>query len=207
MSIKSSAAVAVAALLLGFTSLLPAQSAPSAASDAASEAAKMVPATAVFISTIDSQKAKSGTQVKVQLKGKVRLGNGSELPSGTVLVGQVVDDATQPAKGKLALRFTEATLKNGQTVPVKVTIFTVRKETSETESAEANSIGDWDKKALGVDQSEVIPGIDLHSKIASPDSGVFVSTKNASVKFPQGSRIGLAIAPRSGAGEHSENGY
>jgi hypothetical protein len=212
MSIKTSAVLAVAALLLASPSLLPAQSAAATsgqnvpASDANAEAAKMVPARAVFISTLDSQKLKSGAQVKVQLKGKVHLGNGSELPSGTILVGQVVDDATQSGKAKLALRFTEATLKNGQSVPVKVTIFSIRKEPSETELAETANGGTWNKQALGVDQSEAIPGIDLHSKIASPDSGVFVSTKKDEVKFSQGIGLGLAIAPRSGSGQH-EYGY
>ena len=205
MSIKTPAMLAIAVLLLTSPCLLIAQSAAIAPSDASAEAVKMVPATAVFISTIDSQKVTPGTQVKVQLKGKVRLDNGPELPSGTVLVGQVVNDSTQSGKARLALRFTEANLKNGQTVPVKVTIFSIRKETSETESAEAG--GSWDKQALGVDQTEAIPGVDLHSKIASPDSGVFVSTKKDSVKFSQGVGIGLAIAPRSGSGQRSENGY
>jgi hypothetical protein len=217
MSIKTPAVLAIAALLLASPSLLPAQSAaaqpgqnaPSAseASDAIAEAAKMVPATAVFVSTVDSQKMTSGTQIKVQLKEKVRLGNGTELPAGTILVGQAVDDATQSGKAKLALRFTQANLKSGQIVSIKVTIFSIHKEAGETESAEASAGGSWDKQALGVNQADAIPSIDLHSKIASPDSGVFVSTKKDDVKLSQGFRIGLAIAPRSGSGQHSENGY
>ena len=69
-------------------------------------------------------------------------------------------------------------------MPVKVTIFSVRKEVSDTESTEASSTGSWDKQALGVDQADAIPGIRLNSRIASPVSGVFVSTKKDDVKFP-----------------------
>ena len=41
-------------------------------------------------------------------------------------------------------------------------------------------------------------GVDLHSKIADSNSGVFVSTKKDDVKLPRGYGIALAIAPRTG---------
>ena len=120
MSIKTPAVLAIAALLLASPSFIFAQS-------AAVQSGKAHPPhlrrptplpkrrrwypRPPFSSRPSISKATSGTQVKVQLKGKVRLGNGAELPSGTVLVGQVVDDTTHPGKARLALRFTEANLE------------------------------------------------------------------------------------------------
>jgi hypothetical protein len=206
MNIKTPAALAIAALLLTPSALLFAQS---ATTDASQEASKMVPAKVVFLSTIDSAKSTSGTQVKVKLQGKVSLENGPVLPSGTVLVGQIVDDATQSGKAKLALRFTEADLKNGQIVPIKATIFDVHTDTTENAVGSYNVSGmslGWDKGTLGVNQSDAMPGIDLHSKIDSPNSGVFVSSKK-DIKFSPAVQLELAIAPRSGSAEQSAYGY
>lgn len=213
MSIKTPVALAVAALLLTPTSLVFAQATPAqsgqtsqSAADTASatqEATKMVPATVVFLSVLDSQKATSGTQVKVKLAGKVRLENGPVLPSGTILVGQVVDDATQTGKVKIALRFTQADLKNGQIVPIKATIVNV----AAGQYSVAGVSVDWDKGTLGVNQSDAIPGVDLHSKIASPNSGVFVSTKKDDIKFTQDVQLELAIAPTSASAQQTAFGY
>jgi hypothetical protein len=220
MLIKTPAALAIAALLLTPSTVLFAQAAEAQAgqnsqstavtADASQEASKMVPATAAFISTIDSQKVTSGAQVKIKLQGKVRLENGPVLPSGTILVGQVVDNSTQSGQAKFTLRFTEADLKNGQIVPIKATIVNVYKESSEVAAGQYNVAGvslGWDKGTLGVNQSDAMPGVDLHSKIASPDSGVFVSTKKAAIKFSPEVQLELAIAPRSGSAEQSANGY
>jgi hypothetical protein len=220
MSIKTPAALAIAALLLTPSSILfaqaanaqPGQNSQSAAETAGAtqEATKMVAATAAFISIVDSQKVSPGTQVKLRLKGKVRLENGPVLPSGTILVGQVVDDSTQSGKAKIALRFTEADIKGGQVVPVKATIVDVYQETTEIAAGQYNVSGislTWDNKTLGVNQSDAIPGIDLHSKIASPNSGVFVSTKKTDIKFSPAVELELAIAPVSKSTQQSGNGY
>jgi hypothetical protein len=45
-----------------------------------------------------------------------------------------------------------------------------------------------------VDQINVTSHVDLHSDIASDDSGVFVSAGNHNLKLPAGSEIKLAIA-------------
>jgi len=146
--------------------------------------------------------------VKVKLQKEVRLNNGPVLPGGTILVGQVVDDTTATGKAKLALRFTEADLKGGQPVPVKVTIFglfQLPSDTAVTDNFSAPSR--WDNKTLGVNQADVAPGIDLHSTIDSPNSGVFVSTKKDTVKISGDHGISFAIAPRSGVADQNANGY
>jgi hypothetical protein len=220
MRTNSPAVLAIAALLLTPSSLLFAQAAeaqsgqnPQAAADLASasqEATKMVSATAAFITAVDSHSLTAGTQVKLKLQGKVRLENGPVLPSGTIVVGQAVDDKTETGKATVALRFTEADLKNGQIVPIKATIVNVYKQTNEIAAGQfdvaAVSLG-WDKETLIVDQLDAIPGVDLHSKIASPNSGVFVSTKKNDIKFTPAVEVELAIAPRSGSADQTANGY
>jgi hypothetical protein len=217
MRIKTPIALAIAALLLTPCSLLfvqaaEAQAGPNAqstgvASNATEEAARMVPANAIFLSSIDSQKLAVGTQVKVKLQSQVRLNNGSVLPGGTVLVGQVVEDTTQTGKAKLAVRFTEADLKKGQTVPIKVTIFNLFQAPSDTVNVGDTTIPPgWDKQALGVNHADVVPGIDLHSSIDNPNSGVFVSTKKSNIKLSSNYGVSLAIAPRSSS-EQSASGY
>jgi hypothetical protein len=214
MSIKTPVVLAVAALLLSSSSLVFAQAAQNSLSaadaSASQEATKMVPATAAFISVVDSHSLTAGTQVKVKLLGKVRLENGPVLPAGTMLVGQVVDDATQTGKAKIALRFTEADLKNGQIVPIKATIVNVYKENNGIAAGQYNVSGislTWDKGTLGVNQQDAIPDVDLHSKIASPNSGVFVSTKKDDIKFTQAVQLELAIAPTTASAQQTAFGY
>lgn len=218
MRINTPAALAIAALLLTpssfiFAQAAEAQSGQQSAADIASatqEATRMVSATAAFTTSVDSHSLTAGTQVKLKLQGKVRLENGPVLPSGTILVGQAADDKTQTGKTTLALRFTEADLKNGQIVPIKATIVNVYQQTNEITAGQSNVAADsliWDKGTLIVDQLDAMPGVDLHSRIASPNSGVFVSTKKDDIKFTPAVEVELAIAPRSGSADQTANGY
>jgi len=51
----------------------------------------------------------------------------------------------------------------------------------------------WNDGTLQLDQIDVAGGVDLHSKIASANSGVFVSTKKNDIKLSRGSEIQFAI--------------
>lgn len=154
------------------------------------EAARMVPARAALIKTLDAKKMAPGQQFQATLSGKVQLKNGPELPRGTLLIGTVVDDNSQTSGTlKLALRFIQAQLKNGQTVPIKATIVGVFAPDS-TENEETNI---WNANTLRVDQENVQSGVDLHSSIDGDNSGVFVSAKKTDLKLSQGSGISLAI--------------
>jgi hypothetical protein len=217
MRINTSATLAIAALLLTPSSLIFAQAAEAQSGQnsqpisaaASAEAAKMVPATAAFIANVDSQKLSAGAKVQVKLQGKVRLENGPELPSGTVLVGQVVDDQSQTGKTKFALRFTEADLKGGQSVPIEATIINAYQESNETAAGEYNVAGSplgWDKQTLVVNETDAMPGVDLHSSIGSSNSGVFVSTRKDDIKFNPSVQLELAIAPRATAAGQSASG-
>lgn len=169
------------------------------------EATLMKPARARLVENVDANKDQSGHIVDAKLDGKVTLTNGTELPRGTMLLGTVTaDDMQEHGTSKLALRFDQARLKNGTIVPIRTTIVGFygpqAGDTNISPVGTANEIpNDWTAKTVQMDQVDVVPGVDLHSKIASQNSGVFVSTKKDDVKLRQGSEIQLAIAPASNA--------
>ena len=147
----------------------------------ASETSLMKPARARLVEAVDAHKDTSGQTIKAQLDGKLTLTNGTELPRGTVLLGKITaDDTEQQGKAKLAVRFDQARLKDGTIVPIRTAI--VGFSGPQAESADedpldtANEIPiDWTARTLQMDQVNVAPGVDLHSKISSQNSGVFRS--------------------------------
>jgi len=164
------------------------------------QATLMVPAQGALTDNLDAKKTESGHPIKVTLSNKVQLKNGPELPSGTVIRGTVVaDDAQISGKSKLALRFTEAALKNGQVIPIKATIVGfVPPNTQNIEGVNVPAGNQepnfWTAAVLQVDQVGAESGVELHSKIDSANSGVLVSTKKDDLKLSRGSEIELAIA-------------
>lgn len=220
MNIKSSTALAIAAAFIAlplacFAQAGNAQSSKaaqntSASSSARQEAAKMVSADAIFTTKIDSQKMPPGSQFQAKLLKKVRLDNGPELPAGTLLVGRVTTDNTHRAGlAKLALRFTQADLKDGQTVPIKATIVDVYNVPNDLQISQygvpSGPIA-WAPSTLAVDQIGVLSGVDLHSNIANRNSGVFVSTKKDDIKLSNQTGVELAIAQNGETGQPSAGG-
>jgi hypothetical protein len=162
------------------------------------EASMMVPAQVALVKALDSRKMHPGTQFKAVLSGTVHLKNGVELPHGTVLMGTVVTDNMQmKGTSRLALRFTEAKLKNGKTVPIKATIMGVAPPSYSYYSYDSASLNGWDGKTMQLDQVNALSGVDLHSAIARQNSGVFVSNKKDDVKLDAGSQMSLALAAQS----------
>ena len=166
-------------------------------SAAASEAAQMVPAIAQLPHTLDAEKNHLDSTFEAELESKITLSNGAILPSHTVLIGKVTRDQIQPTgSSEFALRFDQARLKDGKTVPIKATIIDIRRPTSDTDYAESN---DWTSQTLTIEQLNAVSGADLHSQIGSNDSAVLVSTKKHEVKVPAGSQLQLAIGPATSA--------
>lgn len=163
------------------------------------EAMLMVPARAALLTSLDAKKIQSGQQFRATLTKTIHLKNGPELLRGTVLMGTVTTDKMQAhGTSMLALRFTKAELKGGKVVPIKAIIVGVFPS---TDGSFGDFVGDasniWNDNTLQVDQIDAISGVDLHSKIASRNSGVFVSTKKDDVKLSSGSQLTLAIAAQS----------
>jgi len=182
----------------------------SPAPGAATEAQQMVPARASLTHTWDANKLKPGERIEAKLAGKVVLKNGTELPNGSMLTGVVTTDNMHPGNSKLALRFTEAKTTHGQTVPITATIVGVFPPQSTTGQGYNNVAGNqapnnWTNSELQVDQLNAIGGVDLHSRIAGENSGVFVTNKKDDVKLAQGSELTLAICA-GGNGQNAGGG-
>jgi hypothetical protein len=163
-------------------------------------AAQMVPAQAVLDKELDSRKAQPGQEFRVTLTSSVQLKNGPELPRGTELVGTVVtDNMNAGAKSTLALRFTQADVHSGSLISIQATIIGISPpSTSDTwdQSDSQAPPQPWNGSALTVDDVGVASGVDLHSRIAGANSGVFVSRKDE-MKIAARSQISLAIAAQA----------
>jgi hypothetical protein len=177
----------------------------------------MVPGTVALTRALDAKKDHDGSQFDAKLTKTVHLKNGKTLPKGSTLLGTVnSDDMHTAGKAKLAVRFTQAKLPNGETVPIKATIVQVFPPVGLT--AEGAPIPDesgpswdmdyhtnqWSRQQLNIDQVGALKNVDLHSRLASQNSGVFVSTKKDDVKLMKGSRLELALAEQ-GNGQQAQN--
>lgn len=163
------------------------------------EAMKMVPAEANLTKKLDARNLRAGERFDAKLNSRVDLKNGPVLPKGTELVGTVVQNQGnqngQPSV--LTLRFTQANLKNGTTVPIKATI--VGLYSAQNQFTPSTGITEmpnyWNPQTLQVDQINALHDVDLHSRIAGNNSGVLKSNK--SIRFLEGTEFELAIAKRS----------
>ncbi len=172
-----------------------------------SEVMDMVSAHVALKETIDASKVKPGDRIHTTLSDKVLLKNGTELPAGTEIVGVVAaDDMQMNGASKLAMNFNTAKLKNGTAIPIKATIVGIYPPEFQDINGRPIKPGDeetdtWAGHPDSVDEIDALPGVDLHSRISSSNSGVLVSTKKHDVKLKYGSEIALAVAPQATAGE------
>ncbi|QNI37878.1 hypothetical protein [Edaphobacter albus] len=95
-----------------------------------SQALKVQPAslTAELTKSIDSKKAKVGDPVNAKTTTEAKLPNGTDLPKGTKLVGNVVDVKAKTKEDKnshLVLALNRAVLKDGQEVPIRAAVTSV----------------------------------------------------------------------------------
>lgn len=167
------------------------------------EAQEMVPAQAYLRHKIDAKDCKPGSRFTATLADNVQLKNGPRLDKGTELIGTVATDTMHKDNTRLALRITQARMKDGKVIPVKATVVGIYAPESET--IQGNSVApgqeaanDWTSNTLKVDQLNAVKGVDLHSTIDGRNSAVFVSNKKEDVKISAGSELALAIAEKNG---------
>jgi hypothetical protein len=164
------------------------------------QAMQMVPAQAALERTLESSKIQPGQQIQITLSKGVELKSGFALPRGTKLLGTAnADKAQAGGASALTLRFTTAKLPGGSVLPVKATIVGVYGPVMGSGTGFSVTPGNqvqntWNSQFVQVDQVDALNGVDLHSKIASDDSGTLVSTKKGNIKLSAGSEIALAIA-------------
>lgn len=172
------------------------------------EASQMVPADAHLVKTLDAKKSQSGTQFEAVVDGTVHLKDGTELPHGTVLVGTVATDQMQTGgTSTLALRFTEAKLKDGKTFPIHAMIAEITGPVEDVGYMESSdNLLAWSGQAYQIDEIGAVHDVDLHSSITDANSGVLVSTKKDDVKLVAGSRLSLAVAVQNDKVQNSASG-
>lgn len=162
------------------------------------EAAQMIPVEVSLMRRLDARHDKPGARFTARLEETAHLKNGPKLPNGTTLIGKVTTDRMRlTGNSRLALRFTEARLKNGTKIPIEATIMNVTLPQDgydmDAESAASNG---WNGKTLQMDQIGALSGVDLHSMIGAKNSGLFVSNKKDDMKLRQGTQLTLAIAAK-----------
>jgi hypothetical protein len=175
---------------------------------AAEQAKLMVPVEVTLGDNLDARKMQPGQQFKAKLGETIHLKNGPELPRGTVLIGAIGTDPMQmDGKPTLALRFTQAKLKDGKVVPIRATILEV------LQPNQGHGVASHDdappllnEQMKQIVQRNALSGVDLHSNIDSSFSGVFVSTGKNTVKLRAGTEIELSIAADQGPGQPKANG-
>lgn len=157
-----------------------------------STAARMVTAHASLSQSLSASKTKAGQQFTATLKDPIKLADGTELPRGTVLSG-AVDSTETRNKSTLSLSFTQAQLKDGKSIPIKVTIMHM------DPSGELGSTSTWNPKMHGVSQQNVLGGVDLESQISDTTSGTLIATKKDKIKLSKGCALTLAIGVAQGS--------
>ncbi|HWE86762.1 MAG TPA: hypothetical protein VG267_17590 [Terracidiphilus sp.] len=180
-------------------------------------AQNMVPGTVALTRPLDAKKDQDGSQFEAKLTHALHLKSGQELAKGTTLVGKVEqDDMQMSGRSKLAVRFTGAKMGNGETMPIRATIVQVYPPVGFTQDGspipdESGPNWDddqrqnpWNPSEQHIDQIGALRNVDMHSNLASQNSGVFVSTKGDDVKLRRGSRLELALAA-AGAGQQAES--
>lgn len=163
------------------------------------EAQQMVPVEATLIKRIDARDMHPGWIFTAKVNKDVTLSNGIRLDHSAKLVGKIVKDNMNSQNGsRLALRIMRIDMPDGKVVPVKATIVgVITNNYASTAYPNTEVPNTWNDHTLQVDQENVLHGVDLHSRIGSRNSGVFVSRKDKNVTLNAGTELQLAVAPRS----------
>jgi hypothetical protein len=103
---------------------------------------------------------------------------------------------------KVALRFTKIQIKNGKTLPIKATIVGITQPAGDdVPGAIGNpgydAVNPESQPPASVDAADALPGLDLHSKLTSSNSGVLVATSKRGVKVKRGSELSLVVAAQA----------
>ena len=162
----------------------------------------MVSAQTVFNKSLEGKNLKPGQEFEVSLVQKIKLNDGQELPKGTVLVGTIVTDDMQAGNSKLTLRFVQARVKDGKTIPIQAVVTGLYDQGSL--NAQYGNNG-WAPGQVHVQQDKAAGGLALHSQVGSSESGTLESKKD-NVKIDRGSSMFVAIALGDGSGAASNLG-
>ncbi|MFP5226650.1 MAG: hypothetical protein ACLGXA_03405 [Acidobacteriota bacterium] len=200
---NASLGFATAAFLAAGAWALPAPAQNSSSSTASSSSSWLAGGTARLDHALNSRTAKQGQTVEAKLHRDVKMQDGTVLPGGTELRGIV--SAVQPASNggpsSLSLRFNEAVLKDGKTVPVKVTVIgAYPNDENQLAMYDESSMGSAPRHVSPKDRFDQEPGMLSHvamkSRVSGHNSATF-SNKKGDVNLRNGTFFQVAIAHRT----------
>lgn len=183
-----------------------------AGAQAAPENMRLVSADALLIQNINSKNAAQGQVIMAKLTSNVKEPGQTELPKGTLLVGQVeeADPSNSGGPSKLSIVFNQARLSDGRTIPIKATLLSAYpanegygESAPPPEVVLANVIPDHES----VDQEPGMLGgnVAMHGAVKENVSAVFTS-KDHNINLKRGTQFQIAIAPESAQSQGTANG-
>jgi hypothetical protein len=154
---------------------------------------------------LDAKTAHRGEVVRARLNGAVKTANGMRLDRGTELWGKVdqVQASSNGGPSMLSIVFTKARMKDGKTIPVKVTVI------GAYPASEAQMAVDGDEtmppapehinNKERIDQEAgTIGHVSMHSAVQSRDSATFRDAQG-NLKLANGTFLQLGIARANSA--------
>lgn len=151
---------------------------------------------------LDAKTAKQGDAVEAKLDDSVKTPDGTRLPRGTKLLGAVT--AVQPfqngGSSSVSLRFDQARLKDGKTVPVKVTVIAAYpNDENQLAAYGQQTMGSAPSQVPTQDRFDQEPGIlgqiSMNSQVIDHNSATFSSSRS-DVKLQPGTFLQIGIAPQ-----------
>lgn len=174
-----------------------------AAAQTAPQNIELVGVNANLVQNLDSKNAAQGQKISAELTSSVKNAGSTELPKGTILLGQVekVQPSSNSGPAQLSIVFDQARLRNGQTIPVKATLLGAYPVDAGSYYEDGGADGSLEEVLpthIASDQKiDQEPGtlshVALHSAVQSSDSGVFTS-KDRNIDLRKGTRLQIAIA-------------
>jgi hypothetical protein len=155
---------------------------------------------------IDTSTARRGQRVEARLNGSVKTAGGLRLDRGTELWGTIdqVQASTNGSPSLLGMVFTKARLKDGRTIPVKVTV--IGAYPADEEALAVNGQQTMPAAPRHISNKERIdqePGllhhVSLHSAVRSRESATFRDNRG-NLKLGLGTFLQIGIAPESRRG-------
>jgi len=211
---------------LGCATVCPAWAQSANAGSAQPPARRIIPlvrARATLETYLDAKRAKPGEAVRARLEADVPIPGGPTLPRNTILEGHV--DQAQASEhhsdSSLVVTFDQAKLKNGEVLPVKVTVLAIAEPGMAAEEDESPGpepadttplrpgnfppapgtvVGPAATQTPSVEgdslpaqpQGRGVPGVTLHSDIHQATSATFRSERH-NVHVPDGTEMQLAV--------------
>ncbi|MFY9745588.1 MAG: hypothetical protein WA891_17040 [Acidobacteriaceae bacterium] len=170
---------------------------------------QLVGVTARLGKALDSQNAKQGEAVQAKLDRTVKVTEDMKLPRGTELLGTIaaVEPSLNGGPSSMSLRFDQAKMKDGKTVPVKVTVIAAYPSDENLEATYGNeTMGSAPRHVQGQDKFDQEPGllskVSMTSRVSGHNSATF-SRKDGAVSLRAGTFLQVGISPLESNGVSS----